>query len=560
MGSISPEEYDVIVVGAGLSGLSTLYNVRKRFPDWTIRVLEAAPDAGGTWYWNCYPGARFDSESTTYQLTWDKELLQEWNWSETFAAQGETLRYINRFAEKNNLRKDIQFNTAITSARWQDETRCWILTDSDGTTYKGTFFVSCLGILSNPTLPNIAGLPNYTGAALHTSHFPKDFVLDRDLAGKRVGVIGTGATGIQTITAISREPSIRSLSVFQRTATWAAPLHNSKLSLEQMKKIKANYESSFGHCATTPSGFRHQADPRKSSSVTQEERLALWEALYHQPGFGKWLGTFCDTYTDREANRLYSDYMAGKIRARVHDPILAEKLIPKNHGFGTRRVPLESGYYESFNRPNVHLVDIKNAPITNVEGKTITTADGERHEIDVLIFATGFDAITGSFSRIDWTSKSGRSLLTPAASSEDPNRKVPPALWPSGRPTTAMGIMTYDMPNFFMVLGPHQPFGNVPRSIEHAVEVIMGKFEHCRAHGHTYVEPTTKACDDWDKIVLRVAEGQLANEVDSWLTGVNANVPGKSERFIARYCGSAVDYRERCEQNRREGWPLHVFK
>lgn len=559
MGSLSPPKYDVIVIGAGLSGLSMLYNIRKRLPSWTIRVLEVASDVGGTWYWNRYPGARFDSESITYQLTWDKELLQEWNWVESFAPQEETLRYINRFADKNDLRKDIQFATSIVSAQWQNDTRCWMLTDSEGIVYQGRFLVSCLGVLSNPTLPNIPGIQNFEGNAYHTSRFPKDFVLDRDLSGKRVGVIGTGATGIQTITAVAREPKIKSLTVFQRTATWAAPLHNTRISAEQMGKIKNDYDSIFQRCAATPSCFLHKPDPRKSADVSAEERFVLWEKLYHQPGFGKWLGTFSDTYTDLEANRLYSDYMADKIRARVNDPKLAEKLIPKTHGFGTRRVPLESGFYESFNQAHVQLVDINESPITDVEGKRIFTSDGHDHEVDVLIFATGFDAITGSFSRIDWTSKSGRPLLgTSATHKVNENGSNP--LWPNGRPVTAMGLMTHDMPNMFMVLGPHQPFGNIPRSIEHAVEVIMSMLERCDARGHTYIEPTMEACEKWAETIIRVAQGQLANEVDSWMTGVNTNVPGKSERFIARYCGSAVEYRAWCEEDKGQNWPLHIFK
>lgn len=450
MPSSRRQEYDVLIVGAGLSGLSSLYNVRKRFPSWTVKVLEAAPSVGGTWYWNCYPGARFDSESVSYQLSWDKEFLQQWDWSETFAAQGETLRYIRAFAEKNDLEKDIQFNTTIDSARWMDDERSWLFTDMDGYEYQGRFFISCLGILSNPALPNIPGLDNFSGQDFHTSRFPRDLDVSKDFTGKRVGVIGTGATGIQTSTAIAQRSNAKSLSVFQRTATWAAPLRNKPISREEMAAHKVNYDDIFGRYALTSGCFLHQPDPRKSNEVTSEERLALWEKLYGEPGFGKWMGVFRDTYTDREANRLYSDFMADKIRSRVDDSEIAEKLIPKDHGFGLRRVPLESGYYEIFNQPNVHLVDLKEAPIVEVQDQKLLTADGKEHELDVLIYATGFDAITGSFSRIKWCSKEKRPLLGDSSTAAGKN-----AIWADNRPSTCMGILAEDMPNMFMVLGPH---------------------------------------------------------------------------------------------------------
>lgn len=547
-------EYDVLIIGAGLSGLSSLYNLRKRFPSWKVRVLETAPSVGGTWYWNCYPGARFDSESISYHLSCDKELLEEWNWTEAFASQEETLRYVERFAEKNNLHTDIQFNTTIVSARWLDE-GAWLFTDSEGFEYRAVFFISCLGILSNPSTPNIPGIEKFTGKAFHTSRFPKDFVLDRDLAGKRVGVIGTGSTGIQTITAISKEPGIKSLTVFQRTAQWAAPLRNYPISERMMQDYKSSYDSIFQQCAESPQGFLYSPDPRKASEVSEEERLMLWDKLWDDPGFGKWMGVFSDTYTDPKANKLYSDYVAAKIMARVDDPVIAQKLIPKSHGIGTRRLPLESGYFEAFNKSNVDLVDLKETPITSVCDNKLLTSDGKEHELDILIFATGFDAITGSFARIDWCSKTGRPLL-----GNSNTEKGKHAIWADHRPYTNMGILTHDMPNMFMILGPHQPFGNVPRSIERSVEVTMGILDHCKEYGFSYVEATKTACDQWGEHVLNSGKGLLANEVDSWSTGVNTNVEGKSTRFVAKYSGSVVEYRKMCEQSKRDGWPGILFR
>jgi cation diffusion facilitator CzcD-associated flavoprotein CzcO len=373
--------------------------------------------------------------------------------------------------------------------------------------------------------------------------------MNRDFANKKIGVIGTGATGIQTITAISKEPSIKSLSVFQRTANWSAPLRNSEITLEQMTKYRAGYDAIFQRCAETPGCFLHEADARKSSEVSNEERIALWERLYRQPGFGKWLSTFSDTYTDREANKLYSDWIAGKIRDRVNDPQLADSLIPKNHGFGTRRVPLESGYFEAYNQPNVHLIDLQKNAIEKVTANGILTSDGKEHGLDILIFATGFNAITGAFSAIDWHAKDNRPLVG-SSDTEQGQR----AIWVDHRPSTFLGLTVPSMPNMFMVLGPHQPFGNATRSIEHAVQVISDLLQYCKDNDYTYVEPTQAAVDSWTEHVWECGKGGLVNEVDSWMTGVNTNVKGKTVRSVARYAGSAIDFRKRCEACKEDGW------
>jgi cation diffusion facilitator CzcD-associated flavoprotein CzcO len=254
--------------------------------------------------------------------------------------------------------------------------------------------------------------------------------------------------------------------------------------------------------------------------VTEEERLALWEKLYNEPGFGKWLGVFSDTYTDRQANKMYSKFMAAKIRARVHDPDVAESLIPKNHGFGTRRVPLESGYFEAFNKSNVHLIDLQKTPIERITPTGIATSDGKEHGLDILIYATGFDAITGAFNAIDWHAKDDRPLIASSAS-EDGSR----AIWPDHRPRTFLGLTVPAMPNMFMVLGPHQPFGNATRSIEHAVEAITDLLQYCHESNYSYVEPTEEAAEGWTEHVAECSEAlTLMNEVDSWMTGVNSNV------------------------------------
>ena len=401
MAGTTNQSHDVIILGAGLSGIYSLIKTRERLPEWKVRVLEAGDDVGGTWNWNRYPGCRFDSESLSYSYSFDQDLLDEWHWKETFSPQPETLKYIQRVAEKHDVYKDVTFNTRIKSAHWEETSRTWTFVDEQGSMHTSRFFISCLGFLSSPTLPNVSGIENFQGQAFHTSRWPKDLDIRQSFAGKRIGVIGTGATGIQLITALSKAPKIASLEVFQGTPNWSAPLRNREITLEEMARYRTEYPAIFERCAETPTCFLHQADPRKSSEISEEERLTLWEKLYAEPGFAKWLGVFSDTYTDRVANAMYSEFIADKIRQRVHDPAVAESLIPKNHGFGTRRVPLESGYFEAFNKPNVHLVDLQQTPISRVTPNGINTSDGKEHNLDVLIYATGFDAITGAFSADD---------------------------------------------------------------------------------------------------------------------------------------------------------------
>ncbi|KAF5667195.1 monooxygenase [Fusarium heterosporum] len=557
MGSVpqATDKFDVIILGAGLSGLCSLYQLTKRFPDWRIKVLDAAPDVGGTWYWNSYPGCRFDSESLSYCFSFDKELLDEWHWKEAFSPQPETHKYITYFAKKHNLYKDIEFNTAVSKASWNETERTWTFVDATGKEHVTTFFVSCMGFLSAPTLPAIQGIEDFGGKLFHTSRWPKDLDISRDFAGKRIGVIGTGATGIQTITSLSKEPSIESLSVFQRTANWSAPLRNSDISIEDMAKHKKNYDTIFQTCAESSSGFMHKGDPRKSLEVTAEERLELWEKLYNAPGFGKWLGVFSDTYTDRYANSLYSNFMADKIRQRVNDPVVAESLIPKNHGFGTRRVPLESGYFEAYNNSKVHLVDLQKTPIKSVTPSGILTCDGKEHTLDILICATGFNAITGAFGAIEWHGVGDRPLIaTSDASGGDK------AIWVDHKPRTFLGLTVPSMPNMFMVLGPHQPFGNATRNIEYAVQTISDLLQYCKDSGYTSVQPTEKAVEEWTEHVVECSESQiLMNEIDSWMTGVNKNVKGKGVRSVARYSGNITEYRRRCDEVKRMGYKGLVF-
>jgi cation diffusion facilitator CzcD-associated flavoprotein CzcO len=517
-------EYDAIIIGAGISGLYQLYRLREL--GMRVRVLEAGTGVGGTWYWNRYPGARFDSESYSYSYSFSQELLEEWNWSEHFAAQPETLRYLNHVADKFELRRDIQFRSRVSAAHYQEETRSWGVTLEDGGRFCCRFLITAIGPLSAPTMPRIEGVDTFKGEAFHTARWPHEPV---SFEGKRVAVIGTGATGVQTIQEVAKTAG--HLTVFQRTPNWCAPLHNSKIDAEAMAQIRAGYPEMFSRCQETFACFLHTPDPRGTFEVTLEEREAFFEKLYAERGFGIWQGNFRDILTDRKANAAISDLVARKIRQRVKDQAVAEKLIPKNHGFGTRRVPLETRYYEVYNQPNVLLVDIKETPIERITPNGIKTSDAE-YDFDMIIYATGFDAITGSFDRIDFRGVYGVRLKDK---------------WKTG-PQTYLGVLVEGFPNLMMVMGPHTALGNIPRSIEYNVDWVTGLIRYARNHGLTRVAATVAGVASWTDHVKSLGVGLLSNEVNSWMTGINTNVEGKQTRIIARYSGSAPAYRARCDE------------
>ena len=523
-------DYDAIIIGAGLSGLYQLYRLREL--GLRVRVFEAGTDVGGTWYWNRYPGARFDSESYSYGYSFSKELLQEWEWSEHFAGQPETLRYINYVADKFDLRRDIQFRSRVAAAVYDEDTRSWTTTLEDGSRSNSRFLITAIGPLSTPTLPRIEGRDDFKGASFHTARWPKEPV---DFAGKRVAVIGTGATGIQTIQTIASQ--VGHLTVFQRTANWAAPLHNGKIDAETQAKIKAGYPEMFARCRETFACFIHTTDPRGAFEVSDEEREANYERLYGERGFGIWIGNFNDILIDRKANATISDFVARKIRQRVKNQAVAEKLIPRNHGFGTRRLPLETFYYEVYNQDNVELVDIKETPIERITQRGIKTSEKE-YEFDIIVYATGFDAITGSFDKIDFRGLGGVRLKDK---------------WKSG-PETYLGIMVHEFPNMLMLMGPHTALGNIPRSIEYSVEWVTGLITFATKNRLTRLEATPGGVKSWTDHVKTLGEGMLSNEVDSWMTGINSNVEGKQTRIVARYSGSAPEYRARCDAVAAKGY------
>ena len=516
-------EYDAIIIGAGMSGMYQLYCLREL--GLRVRVFETGTGVGGTWYWNRYPGARFDSESYSYAYSFSEELLAEWDWQEHFAPQPETLRYLNYVADKFDLRRDIQFQSRVAAAHWQERPRQWEVTLEDGRRYRTRFLITAIGPLSAPTMPRIEGVESFDGQSFHTARWPHEPV---SFEGKRVAVIGTGATGVQTIQEVAKTAG--TLTVFQRTPNWCAPLHNSRISKEEMAKIRAGYAEMFRRCQETFACFLHTPDPRNTFDVSPEERQAFWEMRYAEPGFGIWQGNFKDILTNREANKALSDFVAGKIRQRVKNQAVAEKLIPKNHGFGTRRVPLETKYYEVYNQDNVTLVDLLETPIERITPQGIKTRAAE-YEFDIIIYATGFDAVTGSFDRIDIRGVDGERLKQ---------------RWQHG-PETYLGVMVNGFPNMMMLMGPHTALGNIPRSIEYNVDWVTRLVDHAQDNGLTRLEATPTGVTAWTDHVRACGVGLLSNEVDSWMTGVNRNVEGKQVRIINRYSGSAPAYRARCE-------------
>ena len=517
----SQRTYDAVIVGAGMSGLYQLYRLREL--GLNTLVLEAGTGVGGTWYWNRYPGARFDSESYSYQYSFSKELLDEWNWSEHFSAQPETERYLNFVADKLDLRRDIRFSTRVTAAHFDERSRNWSIAAADGTCYRARFMITAIGPLSAPTLPRIEGRDSYKGEAYHTGLWPKHKVT---FEGKRVAVVGTGATGVQTITEVAKTAG--HLTVFQRRPNWCKPLHNKPIGPEEQAKLKASYPEIFKRCQESAACFLHTIYPRNTFDVSPEERTAFLEKQYATPGFGLWQGNFQDMMINREANKVISDFVADKIRQRVKDPKVAEMLIPKDHGFGTRRVPMESGYYEVFNQPNVELISIIDTPIERITPKGIKTSARE-FEFDMIIYATGFDAITGAFDRIDIRGLGGEKLVDK---------------WRGG-PKTFLGIQVEGFPNMMMHVGPHTALGNIPRSIEYSVDWVTRLIKHMRERDLSLVDATPDGVRAWTDFVIEKGQGLLSNEIDSWMTGINQNVEGKNVRIIARYSGTAPDFRAR---------------
>ena len=495
-------DYQAVVIGAGVAGI---YQI-KRLADLGVRatVLDANADLGGTWYNNRYPGARFDSESYTYSYSFSKEVLDEWHWTEKFSPQPETLRYLNFVADKFELRQYMQFGCWVESMVFDDDANFWTIRLADGRDLTTRFVISAVGVLSTPTLPNFEGMASFEGKSFHASQWPHEPL---DLTGKRVAVVGSGATAIQLIPEVAKVA--KNLTVFQRRANWAAPLNNGPISSSDMDELRERYDEIFATCARTPGGFEHEPDRRGFYDVSREERLKLWDRLYDEPGFGIWLQNFTDIFFDEKANAEFSDYIADRIRRRVNDPVVAELLIPKDHGFGVQRVPMETGYFETYNLDNGSLVDGAATPIVRVTPTGIETSEAA-FEFDVIVYATGFDAFTGAFDQIDIRGAGGARLCDK---------------WET-EPVTYLGATVRSFPNFLMLVGPQTAASNFPRGAELSVDWVTPLLQYMWAHDYQRFDVDEAAEAEWSQHVKDMYQGMLLRNAKSWFTGYNSNIEG----------------------------------
>jgi cation diffusion facilitator CzcD-associated flavoprotein CzcO len=497
------EKFDAIIIGAGVTGLYALYRLREC--GLSVRAFEAGGGVGGTWYWNRYPGCRFDSESYTYGYSFSEELLQEWDWKELYSGQPENERYLNYVADKFDLRQHIRLNSRVASAVFDEGEGLWQVELEDDYRARAQFLITAVGILSAGYIPDFEGIDSFKGYWCHTGRWPAEGM---DLVGKRVGVIGTGATGVQLITEIAKE--VGHLTVFQRTANYCAPLRNRPIDDETQREIKANYPEIFKKCNETAGSFIHDFDRRSALAVPPEERLEQYERLWTEPGFKKWLSNFYDVMIPGEANEDYAEFVRDKIRERVKDPVVAEKLVPKDHMFGSKRLPCESGYYEVYNQDNVLLVDVREAPIKRITPRGVKTTNAE-YDLDVLIFATGYDAVTGSLNRIDIHGEGGQTLKDKFVQG----------------PRTYMGISSAGFPNLFTINAAS--VGNFVRAAEPLVDWVSDCIRYVRENGFTRISATPEAEAEWTKHVAEAGAKILRTQANSWFVG--ANIPGKA-RFL----------------------------
>jgi cation diffusion facilitator CzcD-associated flavoprotein CzcO len=529
-------DFDAVIVGAGFSGLYMLYRLRDQM-GLTARVYEAGDGVGGTWYWNRYPGARCDSESYCYSYSFSEELEQEWVWSQKYPEQPEILSYLNHVADRFDLRRDIQLSTRVTGAVFQEDTDTWEIRTDRGDVVTAQFFISGVGCLSSANLPPIPGLDTFRGEWYHTGAWPHDGV---DFTGKRVGLIGTGSTGIQATPVIAAEAE--HLTVFQRTPNYSVPARNFPITPQQMDEIKAEYREIRRKSRESFAGFPYDRSEVSAIGVDPAEREETYEQLWAEEGGFKFIyGSYYDLLINEQANDTAAHFIRNKIRQIVNDPVTAERLCPKDYPYGTKRPPIDTGYFETYNRDNVTLVDLRETPITGIIQTGLRTTAAE-YELDIIVFATGFDAMTGSLLRIDIRGRDGRSLR---------------AKWEGG-PLTYLGVQVAGFPNMFVITGPGSPsvLVNMPVAIEQHVEWIGDCIAYLRQRGLTRIEPTEEAEEAWVDHVRQVAELTLFPRANSWYVG--ANIPGKTRVFMP-YVGGFAPYRKRCADvaaNGYEGFAL----
>jgi cation diffusion facilitator CzcD-associated flavoprotein CzcO len=530
----SPAVIDAVVIGAGFAGLYMVYRLREA--GFSVLGVEAGDGVGGTWYWNRYPGARCDSESMYYSYSFLPDFEQEWPLEERYPTQPVILRYLQAVAERLDLYKDFAFGCRVDSVSWDERGGCWLVRAGDQLAVTARHVITAVGALSAASRPEFAGADTFAGEQYSTASWPHDPV---PLAGKRVGLIGTGSSGVQVLPQLAQEAE--TVTVFQRTAQFVTPARQERLDPQLVAMWKASYQEIRRRTKLTSGGIPIP-DPRQTAmELSPEERTARCEEAWRRGGIWFLGGTFSDAVTSLEANAVVADFVRSKIEQIVRDPRVAEKLKPRTHAWGTKRVPIGSDYYETYNRPNVSLVDLRADPIEQITPTGISTRSAH-HPLDVIVYATGFDALTGALLRLNIAGRDGGKLA---------------AAW-SGGPRTYLGLMVPRFPNLFTITGPGSPgvVTNVPAAIEQHVEWIGDLLCHMRGTGLDTVEPTEDAAAEWTRHVQEVADATLYPTADSWYMG--ANIPGKPRVFLP-YIGGLGVYRSKCEQVRADGYQGFAF-
>lgn len=509
-------DYDAVIIGAGFGGLYSVYKLRDE-QGLNVLGFDSAGDVGGTWYWNRYPGAVSDTESYVYRYSFSGELLQKGRWKTRYLTQPEILDYMNEVADHYDLRRSYQFGTKVTATHFDDATGLWRVTTDKGQTVTAKYLITGLGLLSAVNKPNFKGIDSFKGQIMHTGAWAQD----ANLEGKRVGVIGTGSTGVQVI--IATAPIAKHLTVFQRSAQYVVPIGNTPQSAEVIANQKANYDDIWKQVKSSVVAFGFEESTIPAETASEEVRNAVFEAAWQRGGgFYFMFGTFCDIATSQIANDAAANFIKKKITQIVKDPVLAKTLTPKD--IYAKRPLCGNNYYDVYNRDNVTLADVKADPIAEFTPTGIRLESGAEHELDVVIFATGFDAVDGNYTRIDMRGRGGVTMRDK---------------WKEG-PLGYLGMMETDFPNFFMILGPNGPFTNLPPSIETQVEWIAETIEMMEAKGRASIEPTEAARDEWVGLCRTIADMTLFPKAESWIFG--ANSPGK-KNVVMFYMAGLGNYR-----------------
>jgi cation diffusion facilitator CzcD-associated flavoprotein CzcO len=503
--SVLAPDVDVLIVGAGVTGIYQLYRARQA--GFSVQLVEAGGGVGGTWYWNRYPGARFDSESYTYGYLFSRELFEEWEWQEHFAAQPETERYLNHVADRFDLRRHMRFGAGVTAAVFDEPSGTWAVTLGDATRIRTRFLVAATGVLSVPYTPDVPGREDFRGEAHHTGRWPEQPV---DFTGKRVAVIGTSSSGVQVVPSILDD--VEHITVYQRTANWCTPLNNTPITPAEQERLRADFESLREILNTSISGFAHPLNERAAFDDSEAERQAFYEKMWNSPGFMKLTSNYSDLLFNKAANAEWCAFIAEKIGGIVKDPDTAARLIPKDHQFGEKRPPFVTGYFEAFNDPKVSLVDLRETPIMRMTETGIETTGGAQ-EFDIVVWATGFDFGTGALARMGIRGCDGLELTEN---------------WVEG-PTTFLGLQTRGFPNLFFPGGPHAAAGNNPRYNGDQVDFLTDVLIHATERHCDVIEVSAESEERWTRMVDKGAEKTTFGTIGQY---VGSNIPGKPKRYL----------------------------